>query len=93
MAAGTVAFAAQVAGKPVVVIRLPDGRRVTYEPVHASLPVGAAVEIGTVIGTVTPRGGHCGTAIGCVHLGLRRDGVYLDPTQLLGRRPAVLKPW
>ena len=93
LAAGTVAFAGPVAGKPVVVVRLPDGRRVTYEPVRAVVAVGTRVGAGTVLGTVAERGGHCGADRGCLHVGLLRGTAYLDPRALWGPGPAVLKPW
>lgn len=90
MLAGVVAFAGPVAGKPVVVVRLPDGRRVTYEPVRALVRVGDPVGTGQVIGVVAIGGGHCAGT--CLHVGLRTPTGYADPLSLLGRRPAVLKP-
>ncbi|MCX6434322.1 MAG: M23 family metallopeptidase [Actinobacteria bacterium] len=94
MAAGVVSFAGTIAGKPVVAIALPGpgSRRVTYEPVVATVAVGQAVRAGDVIGTLAAAGGHCGGAVGCVHIGLRTADGYLDPLSLMGRRPAVLKP-
>jgi len=93
---GTVAFAGRVAGKPVVVVSLTGQRRVTYEPVIASMKPGQSVQPGDVLGHVAASGGHCGgdttgRATRCIHVGLRtRDG-YRDPLVLL-RGPAVLKP-
>ena len=94
MADGMVSFAATIAGKPVVAIALPGAgsRRVTYEPVAATVTVGQIVRAGDVIGILSATGGHCGGAVGCVHIGLRTADGYLDPLSLIGRRPAVLKP-
>lgn len=87
---GLVTFAGTVAGKPVVAIALPDGRRLTYEPVEAQVSVGEAVDAGQLLGSLTDHGGHC--AGRCLHLGLRIGEVYLDPMSVLPRPPAVLKP-
>ena len=88
-AAGTVAFAAEVAGRGVVVID--HGRaRSTYEPVRATVLVGAWVGVGDTLGTIEPGTGHCGSGA-CLHWGLLRGDDYLDPRLLLGLRP-VLKP-
>ncbi|MBI1351648.1 MAG: peptidoglycan DD-metalloendopeptidase family protein [Actinomycetales bacterium] len=91
--AGRIAFAGTVAGKPVVTIALADGRRITYEPVRASVRVGDRVTAGDVLGVLSSSGGHCGGVVGCLHLGLVTASGYADPMSLLGRRPAVLKPW
>jgi murein DD-endopeptidase MepM/ murein hydrolase activator NlpD len=94
MADGVVAFSGSVAGKPVVVIRLTGegSRRLTYEPVLPSVAVGTRVSAGDVVGRTAPAGGHCGGPSACLHVGLRTASGYLDPTILLRRRPAVLKP-
>lgn len=82
VAAGRVAFAGDVGGTPVLVIALPGRLRVTYEPVRATAPVGAAVDAGEDVGVVTGVLPHCRTGP-CLHWGLLRDGVYLDPLTLL----------
>ena len=92
LAPGTVGFVGQVGGKPVVTVRLTDGRRVTYEPVAAIVAVGDEVRVGTALGIVGSDAGHCGSATGCLHVGLRRGAAYLDPAQLWAPRAAVLKP-
>lgn len=100
--AGRIGFSGSIAGKAVVTVLMPDGRRVTYEPVTSELTAGTPVRAGQLIGTVAPRGGHCGGSpqalgsgqphrSGCLHIGLLRADEYLDPLTLL-RRPAVLKP-
>lgn len=74
---GIVSFTGRVNDRDVVSIRA--GRLlVSLEPVTGSAPVGTYVVAGQVIGTVGA-GGHC--SLRCVHLGLRIDGVYVDPLQ------------
>lgn len=56
--AGTVTYAGDLAGRGVVVVD--DGtRRVTYEPVTASLARGAQVAAGDLLGHVALVGSHC----------------------------------
>jgi murein DD-endopeptidase MepM/ murein hydrolase activator NlpD len=58
--------------------------------VVGSVEVGSSVARGAPIGSVGT-GGHC--ADGCVHFGVRVDGVYVNPMLLLGEvPPAVLLP-
>jgi murein DD-endopeptidase MepM/ murein hydrolase activator NlpD len=84
---GVVAFAGAVAGRPVVSIDHPDGRRTTYEPVDPSVGAGQAVARGSPIGTLVA--GHAGCPVGaCLHWGVRRGEVYLDPLTLL-RPPRI----
>ncbi len=91
---GTVGFAGSVGGKPVVTV-VHGGRRTTYEPVVASVPAGAEVDAGDVIGRLTVTDSHCFPAA-CLHWGLvegtgdRR--VYLDPLSLVGGEPVRLLP-
>jgi murein DD-endopeptidase MepM/ murein hydrolase activator NlpD len=80
-APGRVVFAGPVAGRGVVAIALPGGLRITYEPVRAALPVGAAVAAGQVVGFIQGGPSHC--AGGCLHWGLRRGDSYADPLSLL----------
>lgn len=75
VAAGRVTMAGKVVDRGVVVVTLPDGRRLTHEPVEPAVRVGQWVAVGQVLGTVA--GGHCPT--GCLHWGLRRGQEYLDP--------------
>jgi murein DD-endopeptidase MepM/ murein hydrolase activator NlpD len=91
--AGTVSFAGRVAGIGVVSITHPDGLRTTYEPVAASVHIGNVVATGTPIGTIDARLPHCppGPAA-CLHWGLIRAGVYLDPLMLLGLGQVRLYP-
>ena len=89
---GVVAFAGWVAGRPVVSVDHAGGLRTTYEPVGASVAAGQRVTRGSPLGTLAT--GHAGCpAEACLHWGLRRGEVYLDPLSLL-RPPRVrLLPW
>ncbi|MFI8796441.1 murein hydrolase activator EnvC family protein [Streptomyces rochei] len=98
VAAGTVSFAGRVAGRGVVSVELAGTGdpplRTTYEPVAVSVEKGEEVAAGGVLGTVEPSGSHCA---GCLHWGLLRGDVYLDPLSLLppwllDAGPAVLLP-
>ncbi|MDQ4094536.1 MAG: M23 family metallopeptidase [Actinomycetota bacterium] len=81
--AGTVLFAAVVAGRGVVSVEHPGGLRTTYEPVSATVAAGERVARGEQLGTVQL--GHRGcTATACLHWGVRRDpGDYVDPLRLV----------
>jgi murein DD-endopeptidase MepM/ murein hydrolase activator NlpD len=90
-AAGTVAFSGSVAGRGVVSVDHGGGLRTTYEPVSALVQAGQRVARGEVLGTLQP--GHAGCPLdACLHWGLRRGEVYLDPTVLAAPRPLRLKP-
>ncbi len=89
---GTVTWAAPLAGRGVVVVLHPDGRRTTYEPVDPVVEVGDVVGTGDVLGVLTAGAGHCGGVPSCLHWGLRRGDDYLDPMQLLRRGRPVLLP-
>nr|WP_308406293.1 M23 family metallopeptidase [Streptomyces sp. AC602_WCS936] len=86
VAAGKVSFAGRVAGRGVVSVELTGTGdpplRTTYEPVAVSVSVekGDEVAAGEVLGTVEPTGSHC---TGCLHWGLLRGDVYLNPLSLL----------
>jgi murein DD-endopeptidase MepM/ murein hydrolase activator NlpD len=90
--AGVVVFAGLVAGRPVVSVDHPGGLRTTYEPVAPAVAAGQAVARGSPLGVLVA--GHAGCpAAACLHWGLRRGAVYLDPLALL-RPPRVrLLPW
>lgn len=88
--AGTVVFVGAVVDRPVVTLESPDGLLISLEPAAATVKPGDPVRQAQSIGTVG-RGGHCDGV--CVHLGLRRDGEYLNPMVYLGGvAPAVLLP-
>lgn len=79
---GTVVFAGLVAGRPVVSIDHPNGLRTTYEPVPATVSAGQLVSRGEQIGVLQAGHPEC-LATACLHWGLRRGEVYLDPLRLL----------
>jgi murein DD-endopeptidase MepM/ murein hydrolase activator NlpD len=94
-AAGTVVFAGELAGRPLVSIGHPGGLRTSYEPVRPSVRPGQRVDMGTVIGRL--EAGHAGcAATACLHWGAmwgaasRAD--YVDPLGLLASTPIRLKP-
>ena len=85
--AGVVVFAGMVAGRPVVSVDHAGGLRTTYEPVAPGVAAGQEVSRGSPLGTLLA--GHEGCpAAACLHWGLRRGEVYLDPLSLL-RPPRV----
>jgi len=94
-AEGTVVFAGELAGRPVVSIAHPGGLRTSYEPVRASVRAGRHVDTGTMLGQLQP--GHAGCAVAaCLHWGAmwgpasRAD--YVDPLGLVATTPIRLKP-
>jgi murein DD-endopeptidase MepM/ murein hydrolase activator NlpD len=89
--AGTVVYAGVIAGRGVVSVAHAGGLRTTYEPVTATVAVGDAVAAGGELGRLAP--GHPGCAEpACLHWGLRRGEVYLDPLALLGLGRVRLLP-
>ena len=94
-AAGTVVFAGELAGRPLVSIAHPGGLRSSYEPVRASVRPGQTVGAGSAIGAL--EAGHPGCAApACLHWGAmwgpaaRAD--YVDPLGLLATTRMRLKP-
>jgi len=90
-APGVVTFSGPLAGRGVVVITHANGLRSTFEPVGGAAAIGDPVERGEVIGHVADSSTHCDPAV-CLHWGVLRGPVYLDPLALIGRRPVVLLP-
>jgi hypothetical protein len=74
-------FSGRVVDRPVLTLETDDGLLISFEPVESSVPAGTRVGKGDVIAT-SARGGHYDAA--CVHLGVRRDGEYLNPLLFLG---------
>lgn len=90
--AGVVAFAGMVAGRPVVSVQHAGGLRTTYEPVDPGVAAGQVVARGQPLGVLVAGHPAC-PSVACLHWGLRRGEVYLDPLSLL-RPPRVrLLPW
>ncbi len=94
-AAGTVVFAGELAGRPLVSVQHPGGLRTSYEPVRAAVRPGQVVPAGSVIGVLLD--GHVGCPVSaCLHWGAmwgpaaRAD--YVDPLSLLAVTPIRLKP-
>jgi murein DD-endopeptidase MepM/ murein hydrolase activator NlpD len=89
--AGVVAFAGRLAGRGEVSVDHPGGLRTTYEPVTASVHAGDAIALGSSLGVL--ESGHPGCPVAaCLHWGLRRGEVYLDPLLLLKPLRVRLKP-
>ena len=89
-APGVVAFRGSVVDRPLLTIDHGGGLVSTWEPVASSLSPGDVVLAGDLIGAVAS-GGHA--ARGTLHIGVRRDGAYLNPLPLFGEVPrAVLLP-
>lgn len=87
---GTVAFRGTVVDRPLLTIRHTDGLVSTFEPLRTTLVPGDVVSVGQEIGFIDV-GGH--TPAGALHLGVRREGAYINPMLLFGTLPrAVLLP-
>ena len=88
---GVVVFAGMVAGRPVISVDHAGGLRTTYEPVEPAVGAGQEVARGAVLGMLS--GGHAGCPVAaCLHWGLRRGEVYLDPLSLLAPPEVRLLP-
>lgn len=94
-AGGRVAFAADLAGRGVVVVEI-DGLRATFEPVAPAVTVGDRVRAGDVIGHLQATQSHCLPAA-CLHWGVKHgDGsrpAYVDPLSFVGSADIVLLPF
>lgn len=99
VAPGRVSFAGRVAGRGVVSVELTGTGepplRTTYEPVRTAVKKGDDVAAGDVLGVLEPAASHCPSS--CLHWGLLRADVYLDPLSLLppwllNRGPSRLLP-
>ena len=89
-AAGVVAFQGTVVDRAVLTIAHDDGLVSTFEPLTSTLQPGQSVAAGQEIGRVDV-GGH--TSPGALHVGVRRDGAYINPMLLFDDVPrAVLLP-
>jgi murein DD-endopeptidase MepM/ murein hydrolase activator NlpD len=89
-AAGDVSYAGMLAGRGVVVV-IHGSLRTTYEPVEASVRRGAHVIGGQPIGVLAA--GHAGCPVAaCLHWGLLRGDVYLDPLGMLTKQSIRLLP-
>jgi murein DD-endopeptidase MepM/ murein hydrolase activator NlpD len=94
-AQGTVVFAGDLAGRPVVSVAHPGGLRTTYEPVTAAVRRGQLVASGSPLGELVA--GHDGCpAPACLHWGAMwgpaANADYVDPLGLVITTPIRLKP-
>ena len=87
-AAGRVAFAGVVAGRPVLSVLHGAGVRTTYEPVDSHVAAGQWVNRGDLLGRIATEPTHCSSP--CLHWGVREGRYrYLDPLALLAREPLI----
>jgi murein DD-endopeptidase MepM/ murein hydrolase activator NlpD len=94
--AGVITFADVVVDRPVVTLATASGLKLSFEPVTSTLKPGDAVVRGSVLGTLASPT-HCDAGppgqASCLHWGVRRGDVYLNPLQfILDLRPSVLLP-
>ncbi|WGX98782.1 peptidoglycan DD-metalloendopeptidase family protein [Nocardioides sp. L-11A] len=87
---GVVVFAGPIAGRGVVVVGH-GATRTTYEPVAATVGVGAALAAGATIGSLQSSGSHCLPRT-CLHWGWIAGQTYLDPLRIVGTGPVRLLP-
>ena len=92
---GTVVFAGELAGRPVVSVAHPGGLRTSYEPVIPAVRPGQLVAEGTALGELAAGHQNC-PAPACLHWGAMwgpaANADYLDPLGLLASTPIRLKP-
>ncbi len=87
---GRVSYAGSLAGRGVVVVEH-GATRTTYEPVTATVRLGAPVARGDPIGALQLGGSHCFPRA-CLHWGWIEGETYLDPLLLVGLGPIRLLP-
>lgn len=88
-AAGIVTYAGNLAGRGVLTLTVGD-YLVSFEPITPLVSEGDVVLRGAVVGSVGS-GSHCDE---CLHVGVRRKGLYLSPVKLLESLPkAKLETW
>ncbi|MDL4818855.1 murein hydrolase activator EnvC family protein [Actinomadura opuntiae] len=88
--AGRVSYAGRLAGRGVVAVDH-GPLRTTYLPVRPSVHAGRRVAVGARIGVLEDGRSHCPTS--CLHWGLRKGRVYLDPLSLVRREVRLLPRW
>lgn len=79
---GVVTFAGRVVDRGVVTVDVGGGILSSVEPVSPTVAVGDHVWPGETLGTVSAEPGHCAPRT-CVHWGVRLDGVYFNPLDVL----------
>lgn len=88
-AAGVVSFVGTVVDRPLISVRVGEHTVYSIEPVESGLAVGDVVSRFDVLGSVA-EGGHC--SYGCVHLGVRVAGEYVNSMRFFWPKPQLL-PW
>lgn len=92
---GTVMFAGDLAGRPVVSVAHPGGLRTSYEPVIPAVRPGQLVAEGTALGDLAAGHESC-PAQACLHWGAMwgpaANADYVDPLGLLASTAIRLKP-
>ncbi len=81
--AGMVAFVGDVAGRLVVALEHPDGRRSTYT---------GLADVSVTRGDPVTDGQRIGTTGSALHFGVKVGGAYVDPAPLFGPPAVVLVP-
>jgi murein DD-endopeptidase MepM/ murein hydrolase activator NlpD len=90
-APGIVLFAGRVAGRSILTIDHGGGVVSSYDPALASVSVGDVVAPGQPVAVLEGAAQHCDT--GCLHVGVRRQGEYIDPLPFfLPPKRSVLLP-
>jgi hypothetical protein len=86
---GQVSFVGRVVDRTVVTVTDGSDWSLSMEPVESRLVLGDRVSRGSSLGRVGA-GPHCG----CVHVGVRWRGMYVNPLLVFGSLPrAILLPW
>jgi murein DD-endopeptidase MepM/ murein hydrolase activator NlpD len=89
---GVVAFAGTVVDRGVVTVDHGGGLVSSIEPIAPMVAVGETVDAGDPLGVVSGEPGHC-TPRTCVHWGVRFQGEYVNPLDVLaGYGRIVLLP-
>lgn len=73
---GEVIFAGTVVDRPVLTLRVAGEVLMSVEPVQSDLAAGDWVRRGETLGIIQGPS-HC--SFSCLHLGVRKDGSYLNP--------------
>ncbi|MBT1034831.1 peptidoglycan DD-metalloendopeptidase family protein [Canibacter sp. lx-45] len=86
-AAGTVSFNGMVVDRHIISVKTHSGETYSLEPVISSLQAGDRVARCEILGNVAV-GGHVGH--NTVHLGIRKNDVYVNPLRYLSKKPRLL---
>ncbi|WP_394942046.1 M23 family metallopeptidase [Psychromicrobium sp. YIM B11713] len=88
---GVISFVGWVVDRKVLTIDHGLGLKSSFEAIESALSTGTAVKQGQAVARLAASN-HCGPA-SCLHWGVRRNAVYLNPLLFLSdRRPSVLLP-